>query len=78
MKRNISPNLREQLLCFFEQHPAQEFSNSLRSLLLEYMRANVRTGFHPEFDNFLWAMDDLFQLLDTAAEEECRVSKPGT
>lgn len=69
MKRRLSQNLEEQLLCFFENHPPQPFSNSLRRLLLEYIRAHVRTGFHPQFVDFLWAMEDLFQLLDRATEE---------
>jgi hypothetical protein len=69
MKQNLSQNLRKQLICFFDQHPPQLFSNSLRRLLLEYMQEHINSGFFPQFDNFLWAMDDLFQLLDTAAAD---------
>lgn len=69
MKIILSQNLQEQLICFLDQHPPQPFSNSLRGLLLEYMQAHMRTGFHHQFGGFLWAMEDLFQLLDTAAAE---------
>jgi hypothetical protein len=41
--------------------------NSIRRLLLEYMEKQVSTGFPPHFDNLLWSLSDLFDLLDEAA-----------
>jgi len=70
MRIILSQNFQEQLICFFEQHPPQPFTNSLRHLLMEYMQSRVRIGFHPQFGDFLWAMEDLFQLLDMAAAEQ--------
>jgi len=59
--------LRTELSNFFEQHPPRAFSNALRRLLLDYMQKQVRTGFPIHFDRLLWALSDLFNLLDKAA-----------
>jgi len=66
----LSENLIQQLSYFVAQHPTRPFSAMLRHVLLTYMSQRMKTGFHPGFGNFLQAMEDLFQLLDTAAAEQ--------
>jgi hypothetical protein len=68
MEIKLTPELKQQFTAFLTQHAPQAFSSALRNLLLEYMAAEVKGGFPLDFNKFIWAMDDLFRLLDTAAE----------
>jgi hypothetical protein len=58
--------IRHEFINFLQNHPPQAFSNSLRSLLLDYMQREAGTGLPLHFDRFLWSLSDLFDLLDTA------------
>jgi len=55
---------------FLEHHSPHEVSTCLRRLLLDYMRRQMRTGFPVHFDDFLWSLSDLFDLLDEAAVQQ--------
>lgn len=68
MEKKLPKELRERLISFIEAHPTKEFSNSLRRVLLDYMSHEVNFGFHIHFDQFLLALYDLFELLDTIEE----------
>lgn len=59
--------LHRQFLSFLDNHPPQAFSNSLRRLLLDYMASEA--DLPTDFTRFLWSLNDLFDLLETAAEE---------
>jgi len=69
MDVNLSKNLKERLSLFFENHPPEQFSKSLRKMLLEYIRKQSKVGFYVDFSDFISALEDLFDLLDLAAEE---------
>lgn len=63
----LSKPLRRQFLSFLDNHPPQVFGSSLRRLLLDYMASE--TDLPIDFNRFLWSLNDLFDLLDTAVEE---------
>ncbi|MBL7743304.1 MAG: hypothetical protein JNN00_07465 [Chitinophagaceae bacterium] len=66
----LSKELREQLLTFLENYPPQQFSSFLRNVLLDYIRTNIDIGLNIEFGRFLCAMEALFDLLDSAAQQQ--------
>ena len=68
METKIPKQLREQFISFIETHTPQQFSNSLRRVLFSYMAREVNIGFHIHFDQFLIALNDLFDLLNTIEE----------
>lgn len=67
MKVKLSREMKEEFAQLLEQHPPQQFSTDLRRMLLDYMGAQVEIGFHIEFRRLLWALNDLLDLLDIAA-----------
>jgi hypothetical protein len=70
MKVKLSKGLQEEFISFLENHPPQQFSSRLRSMIFEYMRYELKAGTTPlDFDDFLWSLNDLFDLLDKAAKE---------
>jgi len=69
MKVKLTREMKAAFALLLEQHPPQQFSTDLRRMLLDYMVAEVEIGFHIEFRRLLWAMNDLFDLLDAAAKE---------
>lgn len=69
MKVKLSREMKKEFASLLEQHPPQQFSTDLRRMLLDYMVAEVEIGFHIEFRRLLWALNDLFDLLDAAAKE---------
>jgi hypothetical protein len=70
MEPKLSKKLNEQLTLFLDHHPPRPFSAALRRMLLDYMCDKVKIGFDTEFGNLLWGLNDLLDLLDTAAKEE--------
>jgi hypothetical protein len=72
MEIKLSKNMREQFALFIQQHPPLPLSISLRNMLLAYIRDHAETGLPVDIENFLWSMEDLFRLLDAAAQEQQR------
>ena len=72
--KELPKELREEFIAFIENHPPQEFSKSLRRMLMEYMERKVQTGFHIRFDRLLATLYDLFELLDKAEEYQEKLS----
>ena len=78
MRVKPSKALQELFTNFLENYPPWQFSATLRSILLEYIRVNLEMGLPVDFDRFLLAIEDLFQLLDAAEEERRQIEKqPG-
>jgi hypothetical protein len=66
----ISRNLRDEFHNFLSTHPPAQFSNDLRRLVIDYLDDAVKKGIFPTYlDNFLWPLNDLLDLLDTATKE---------
>ena len=61
-----SNQLNQEFALFLEKHPPKLFNSALRNLLMEYIQQQINIGFRVKFDRFLYAMEDLFKLLDTA------------
>jgi len=76
MEAKIPKQLREQFVSFIETHPTQQFSNSLRRMLLDYMAHEVNIGFHIHFDRLLLALYDFFELLDTIEQYRDKMIAP--
>jgi hypothetical protein len=77
----LTQKLKTDFLNFLETHPPDRFSNNLRSMVLDYLRYELQAGTMPLYlDDFLWSLNDLFDLLDTAAKEfplPSIIPKPG-
>lgn len=63
-----SKKLTEEFYQFINSHSPKEVSRHLRLILLDYMSVQVRTGFPLDFNEYLWELSDLFDLLDSAAD----------
>lgn len=69
-KNKLSKKLKKEFRFFLENHPPQQFSSRLRAVFLDYLRHEARSGTSPLFlHDFLWSINDLFDLLDIAAKE---------
>ena len=68
----VKPNKELSLLFheFILNHPPSRVSVHLRSILLDYIGSQLRTGFPVDFDIWIWELSDLFDLLDRAAGQE--------
>jgi len=70
MKVRSSKKLKKEFASFIENHPPAEFSSRLRYVFLDWLRYEEKAGTAPLFlYDFLWSMNDLFDLLDEAAKE---------
>lgn len=65
-----SNQLNQEFAQFLQKHPPKLFNSALRNLLMEYIQQHVNIGFRIKFDRFLYAMEDLFKLLDKAELEK--------
>ncbi len=63
-----SKKLTEEFYQFINSHSPKEVNRHLRLILLDYKSSQVRTGFPLDFNNYLWELSDLFDLLDSAAD----------
>lgn len=67
----ISPLFQNEIINFFTNHSPAQLSINLRRTILEYLRYELNGGVIPLFlDDFLGDLNDLFELIDTASEEE--------
>lgn len=67
----ISPLFQNEIINFFTNHSPARLSINLRRTILEYLRYELNGGVIPLFlDDFLGDLNDLFELIDTASEEE--------
>lgn len=63
-----SRKLTEEFYRFLNSHSPKEVSRHLRVIFLDYMGLQVRVGFPLDFNNYLWELSDLFDLLASAAD----------
>lgn len=68
-KKKLSPELKQALRCFFETHDAERVSQNLRRMLLACLEHELRVGIPLYFDEMLWQVNDLFELLNVMKEE---------
>ena len=68
LPKRFNKKLTEEFYRFINSHSPKEVSRHLRLILLDYMSAQVRTGFPLDFNEYLWELSDLFDLLDSAAD----------
>jgi hypothetical protein len=59
--------LLKSFQAFIETHPPQQFNNHLRCLLMDYLKKYIHIGFPLYFNDLLYSLSDLFDLLDEAA-----------
>ena len=69
MELHLSKAFLKQAEEFFERHPPLPFSIFLRKLVLEYIREHIETGLATDFHQHLWALEELFELLDSVEAE---------
>lgn len=67
--KKLSRDLAEKFREFITEHSPSEVSRHLRSLLLDYMIHQQKTGLPLDFDVYLNELSDLFELLDFASDE---------
>jgi hypothetical protein len=66
----LTKSLKKEFRNFLEYHPPAQFNSDLRRMVLDYVRYELRAGIIPLYlDDFLWRLNDLFDLLDIAAKE---------
>jgi hypothetical protein len=68
-KKKLTPGLKLALRQFFETHDAERVNRNLRRMLLSSLENELRVGVPLYFDEWLWQVNDLFELLDIAAKE---------
>ncbi len=68
-KKKLTPELKHALRQFFETHDAERVNSNLRRMLLSSLENELHVGVPFYFDEWLWQVNDLFELLDTAAKE---------
>jgi hypothetical protein len=69
-KNKLPKKLKKELRNFLEYHSPAEFSAKLRRVVLDYTQYELRAGIIPLYlDNFLWSLNDFFDLPDIAAKE---------
>ena len=64
----LDPKLSEKFHAFILHHPPRQVSRHLRCILLDYIGAQIHSGFPVDFDEWLWELSDPFDLLESAAE----------
>ncbi len=69
MQKELSEALIEKFALLLDHHAPQQLSSGLRDILLEYLAVNIPNGFPIHTQELLWAINSLFDLLDSAAEE---------
>ena len=52
---------------FLATHPPLQVNRHLRSIFMDYISSQLNTGFPLDFDDYLWELSDLFELMDDAA-----------
>ncbi len=67
--KKLSPTLKHQLRRFCETHYPDRVSRNLRRMLLDYLDNELQVGIPVYLEELIWQLNDLFELLDTAAEE---------
>lgn len=67
-KKN-SKELNKKLLQFFQTHSPNIFSIRLRCMLLDNMENELTIGVPLHMSEFLYSLNDFFNLLDTATAE---------
>ena len=67
-KKKLSKKLSAKFHDFIINHPPAQVSKHLRCILLDYISAQSKTGFAPDFDVYICELYDLFELLDAAGE----------
>ena len=65
----LSRHLTEKFREFITRHSPGLVSRHLRSMLMDYIIAQQKTGLPSDFETRLWELSDLFDLLDCAADE---------
>ena len=68
-KHRLSKPLKQELIRFFETHAPQSFSRNLRRMLLQHLQQQISIGFDIQMGNFLWSLNEFFELMDVAAKE---------
>jgi hypothetical protein len=68
-KKKLSPTLKYQLRRFCETHYPGRVSSNLRRMLLDYLDNELQVGIPCYLEELLFQLNDLFDLLDTAAQE---------
>lgn len=70
MAKTLPPKLTKELINFFETFPPGEFSFRLRTVLLYFIRYELKVGMHsPWLPDFISCIQDLLDILDTAEQE---------
>jgi hypothetical protein len=67
--QKLTPSLTEALTRYFATHHAAKLSRNLRCMLLDYLAHELRIGVPVYTDELLWQLQELFDLLDLAAQE---------
>ncbi len=67
--KKLSPILKHQLRQFCENHYPDRVSRNLRRMLLDYLDNELQIGIPNYLEELLFQLNDLFDLLDVAAEE---------
>lgn len=64
----LSKPMQEAMIRFLEYHPAKRFSKNVRKMLLEYLMSDGAVE-NLYFNDLLYDLEGLFDLLDVAEEE---------
>jgi hypothetical protein len=67
--KQLTPALAKELSRYFATHNAAKLSRNLRCMLLDYLAYELRVGVPLYTEELLWQLNDLFELLDLAAQE---------
>ncbi len=76
IQRTLSPVFSEVVLNYFSTHHAAKLSRNLRCMLLDCLAYELRVGVPLYLDEFLWQLNDLFELLDVAQQETAHWHPP--
>jgi hypothetical protein len=68
-KKKLTPELKQAFRLFFEIHHPEWVSRNLRRMLLSCLENELKIGVPLYFDEWLWQINDLFELLDTVTKE---------
>jgi hypothetical protein len=68
-KKKLTPELKQAHRRFFETHAAERVSRNLRRMLLACLEYELRVGVPLYYDEWLWQVNDLLELLDTISYE---------
>jgi hypothetical protein len=69
----MTSHLKAKITQFFEQYPAPQVSQHLRTVFIGYLHGQLETGYPPDFHLYLWEIEGLFDILDCASDTTRRI-----